>query len=175
VPDPGSAGWRTIGALAELVGGYCWVEGRLFELTGVWASDPDTEDGPPWGPEFRVFLAAASRYHGEMAARWYERLPVRAGVDPGALVVPPVGPDTDQLHSLASETWSVARLTGLVQVYLPRVMRAYRSHLVGANPASEGPVMAVLGPALRSGSEEIARGRSLLDDGVRRGWWNVVG
>ena len=83
-PDPGLAG---IDELAALVGHYCWLEWRIFEVTGAWA-------GAGHGGATRgcgVWCAAVARRHGELATRWAERLPVRAGVDAGALVRPAVG------------------------------------------------------------------------------------
>ena len=88
-----AAGWRGIDELAALVGHYGWLEARLFELTGRWATAPAGDGAAPDGraDELRVWCAAASRRHGELAAHWAQRLPVRAGVDAGALVVAPVG------------------------------------------------------------------------------------
>ena len=79
--------WRGIDELARLVGAYGWVEHRIFQLTGVWASAPSEGADAAPGPELRVWCAAVSRHHGEVAGRWAERLPVRAGIDPAALVV----------------------------------------------------------------------------------------
>ena len=90
MPETGAAAttWRGIDELAEVVGGYCWAEKRVFEVAGGWATgagDPGLE------PAVRVWCAGVSRRHGLLAARWAERLPVRAGVDRAALVVPPTG------------------------------------------------------------------------------------
>jgi len=169
VADLFAAGWRTIDQLDALVGGYCWVERHLFELTGEWASAGDS--GQPWDAELRVFFAAASLHHADVAARWSERLAVRADVVRDALVVPPSGPLTDQLSALDHAGPGFTRLSGLVRAYLPCLVQAYSRHLAGADPASEAPAMAVLGPACRSGSEEVARGQALFDEGVQRGWF----
>jgi len=42
-------GWRTIDELGALVGAYCWLEHRIFEVTGAWATGPIDE-----GAELRV-------------------------------------------------------------------------------------------------------------------------
>jgi hypothetical protein len=166
VPDPTPPAWRTIGQLADLVGGWCWVEGRLFELTGAWAGDPGAgaEPGtdPGADPEIDVFFAAASRAHAGVAAQWRDRLPVRAGVEVDGLIVPPSGPEAASLSLLEAAQGPLARLAGLVLVVLPHLVRTYGLHLAAANPASEAPVMAVLGPARRNGSAEVRRGRFLL-------------
>jgi hypothetical protein len=129
--------FRTIGELADRCGHYCWVEHRLFELAGAWAG----EEGEP---AVRVFLAALSRLHGLLANEWYDRLPVRAGIDPSALVVPPPGPLEGVFAALGAEPDLRARLAGLTGVVLPQLLAAYNGHLAQASPVAEGPVMAVL-------------------------------
>ncbi len=37
--DAGPRAWRGIDELAGLVGAYCWVENRIFEVSGAWATD----------------------------------------------------------------------------------------------------------------------------------------
>jgi hypothetical protein len=159
VPSARPASFRTIGELAELVGGFCWVEGRLFELSGEWASQPE----PGADPEINVYFAALSRHHGDLAARWSDRLPVRAGVNPAALVVTPDGPEDANLSLLAQATDPLARLAGLVEVVLPDLLGAYAALLAHASPVSEAPVMALLGPARLTGSGEVDRGRALIE------------
>ena len=51
-----------------------------------------------------VWCAGVSRRHGLLAARWAERLPVRAGVDAAALVTAPAGPLAEALDALAAAT-----------------------------------------------------------------------
>ena len=96
------AGWRGIDELAALVGHYGWLEARLFELTGRWATAPagDGAAPDPRADELRVWCAAASRRHGQLAAHWAQRLPVRAGVDAGSLVVAPSGALAEALDAL---------------------------------------------------------------------------
>jgi hypothetical protein len=155
--------WRTIDELAGLVGAYCWVEHRLFEVTGAWASQPkvdethvDSADG-----ELRVWCAAMAQRHGALAGRWAQRLPVRAGVDPSALVVAPVGLG-EAFEELAATKELAAGVGALVETALPWVVGAYGSHLAAASPVSEASVMEVLVEARREGLAEIQGGRSLL-------------
>jgi hypothetical protein len=155
-----AADWRTIGALAETVGAYCWIERRLFALTGAWATEP-VAPGPADQPELSVFLATASRQHAELAGRFYDRLPVRAGVDRHALVGPGPGPAAAVLERLAAEPHPLRRLAGLLTVVLPRLVASYEADLAQASPVREAPVMAVLGAARRLGAEEIRAGRLL--------------
>jgi hypothetical protein len=160
---PASHGpWRSIEDLAALVGAYCWLEHRLFELSGRWATRPGHRDGSGSAlAECRVWCAASSRRHGVLAGRWAEHLPVRAGVDAAALVTAPAGPLAPALDELAgSET--IAGLGLLVQTVFPWVDGVYAAHLDRASPVNEAPVMEVLVEARHAAAGEIRGGRSLL-------------
>ena len=141
--------FRTIGELAERCGHYCWVEHRLFELAGAWAGE-DSQ------PAIRVFLSAFSRQHGLLATEWYERLPVRAGVDRAALVLPPPGGLEGVLDGLSAEPDLKARLAGLTGVVLPQLIATYDGHLAEASPVREGTVMALLRHARLVAATDLA-------------------
>jgi hypothetical protein len=134
------AAFRSIDELAERCGGYCWVEQCLFEVTGAWACEEAD-------PGLRVFLSSFSRQHGLLAAEWYDRLPVRAGVDRAALVKPPAGPLQDAFDMMVAQPDLAAQVAMLVGSVLPHIMASYEEDLAQASPVSEGPVMAVLGRA----------------------------
>src|ERR1700722_16849603 len=121
-PLPPDVTWRTIDQLAGRVGGYCWWEHRLFELTGGWASG--TGD-----PEIRVLFSQMSPRHAAVSLQWRDRLPARAGVDVTALVVAPNRADVDALTLLDGQSDDLLRLGGLIEVVLPRLHSAYRAHL----------------------------------------------
>jgi hypothetical protein len=148
------AEWRDGAQLAQLVGGYCWAEHRLFTLTGRWAAEPGDA-------EVRVYLAGLARRHGRLAEAWRDRLPVRDGVDRAALVVPPPGPLAPVFERLAAEPGQSCRLAGLVQSVLPRLLQTYEAHLGTTAPVRESPVLMVLEEARRAGSVEAEVGRSL--------------
>jgi len=152
--------WRGIDGLEELVGTYCWVEHRIFELTGRWATGPGGTDEDE--AELRVFWAAASRRHGALAGRWAERLPVRVGVDPAGLVTAPAGPLAEALETLAAEPEGMVRAEALVGAVLPLLRAVYETHLRTASPVSEGPVMEVLVEARRESAAEIRGGQAIL-------------
>ena len=156
----GAATFRSIGDLAQLCGYYCWVEHRVFELTGSRASRPapgDSEagDAEAGEAEVRVVLSQMSARHGLFAAQWHDRLPVRAGVDAEALIVPPPGRVDEALDLIASAPRLALVLGGLATQFLPRLRDAYGRHLAEASPVSEAPVRAVLGWAALSLEEEI--------------------
>jgi hypothetical protein len=169
VPEPAVAAteWRGIDELAALTGAYCWVENWIFEATGAWASGP----GDGLGPALRVWCAGVSRRHGLTAARWAERLPVRAGVDRDALVAAPVGPLAGALGVLAARPDAVAGLATVVQTVFPRLRAVYAGHRRTGSPVSEGSVLEVLRAAEQELAAEIGSGRALLEgaaDGLTR-------
>jgi len=150
----GAPTFRSIGELAELCGHYCWVERRVFELTGSRASrpqigdpesgDPEAGDAEAGDPEVRVALSEMSARHGQFAAQWHDRLPVRAGVDAEALIDPPPGPVGEALDLIAAAPHLVLVLGGLATQFLPWLRDAYDRDLAQASPVSEAPVRALL-------------------------------
>jgi hypothetical protein len=152
---PEEPGWLSIEQLARRVGGYCWQEQRLFEVTGAWASGAGSAAA-------RVYLSELSARHARHAALWWDRLPVRAGVDAADLVGPAGDIPVAVFTVLEGEPDPETRLAGLVGVVLPRLGDRYRTHLAEASPVSEGPVIEVLRVVLASGEREIQQGRELL-------------
>jgi hypothetical protein len=161
--SPAEPSWRGIDELAELVGAYCWVEHRIFELTGAWATEGADGEDLAAAAELRVWSAAASRRHAVLAGRWAERLPVRAGVDPAELVQAPAGPLAGAFAALAAGPMGRAPLGALVETVLPRVGGIYEAHLRSGSPVSEGSVLEVLAEARREVAGEIRGGRALLE------------
>jgi hypothetical protein len=154
--------FRTIGELAERCGHYCWLEDTLFALLGDRACGEGAPDGRVVAPEVRVVLSEMSARHAFVAAQWRDRLPVRAGIDPAAFVVPPPGPTAAAVDLLAAELDPQLVLAGVVEQLLPRLAAAYAAHLAQASPVSEAPVRAVLGCAIRAAESEVREARSLL-------------
>jgi hypothetical protein len=165
VPEPAAAGggaWRTIDELAALVGAYCWIEQRIFEVTGAWATGPGPVDDDT--AELRVWAAATSRRHGTLAGRWADRLPARAGVEPATLVTAPSGPAglAEAFGDLGATKELAVGVAALVETVLPWVGGVYGSHLATATPVSEASVMEIMVEARREASAEIRGGRTLL-------------
>jgi hypothetical protein len=153
--EDGSAGWRGIDALGALVGHYGWLEWRIFELSGAWAARPGTE------AEVAVWSAAVARRHGDLALRWAGRLPVRAGVDAGALVRAPSAELADVFERLAVLADAGSGVAVLVSTVLPWLGGLYLAHLETASPVSEAPVAEVLVEAACTARGEARSGRSL--------------
>jgi hypothetical protein len=161
--DVAAATWRGIDDLAELVGVYCWVENRIFELSGAWASEPGGGAATGLEPALRVWCAGVSRRHGLLAARWFERLPLRAGVDRADLVTAPAGPLAGALDAVAATPDARARVAALVLTVLPGLQAVYGAHRRTARLVSEASVLEVLTGAHRDLAGEISGGRSLLE------------
>jgi hypothetical protein len=162
------ASFWTIEQLAERCGHFCWVERRLFELAGSRASalgpagsDPSGQ-GDAGDAEIRLYLSVLSARHALVAAQWRDRLPVRAGVDAAALVVPPPGPAEEVLQLCTAEPDLVLVLGGLVEQVLPALLDSYDRHLARTSAVREAPVRAVLELAGLRGRPEVAGGRALL-------------
>ena len=150
--------WRSIDELAGVVGRYCWTEHRIFEVAGAWAAAPS---GDTAGAEVRVWCAALSRRHGDLARNWAERLPVRAGVDAAALVAPSTALASafDALAEVADPVRGAAMLVGPVLGGLDAV---YARDLETASPVREGSVAEVLVAARRALAAERASGEAVL-------------
>ena len=162
--------FRTIGELAERCGYYCWVEETLFALLGDRACRGEADHhGRPVAPEVRVVLSEMAVRRAFLAVQWRDRLPVRAGVDADALVVPPPGPLAAAIGVLAAEPDPHLVLAGAVGPLLTRILEAYRADLAQASPVSEAPVRAVLDGAIRSTASDIAGGRLLLERVAEQG------
>jgi hypothetical protein len=166
VAEADGAGWRGIERLGALVGAYCWTEELIFAVTGSWATGPG-EAANDAAAETRVWCAAASRRHGELAARWAGRLPVRAGVDASALVVAPPGPLANAFAELVAEPDALVGVGALVEAVLPGLDSVYAAHLESASPVSEASVMEVLVEARREVRAEIQGGQTLVEASPR--------
>jgi hypothetical protein len=144
--------------LAACVGGYCWQEHRLFEMTGGWASGEGD-------PAIRVYFSEMSARHAGLALGWHDRLPVRAGVDVAALVAAPSAETAARCAALEAEPDLQRRLAGVVTDLLPRLLSTYQAHLAQAWPVSEAPVADVLRLIDLTGDREVQLGRALLRQG----------
>ena len=122
---------------ARLSGGHCWVERRLFEITGGWVrSMPE--------PEAKLMLDRHSQHHAWRARQWWDRLPVLDDVDREALVAPPAPAVAALMDALAGLGVTVPRLAGLYRVALGRVHVSYRAHGRLAGPVADGSVLRTL-------------------------------
>jgi hypothetical protein len=139
---------------AGLVGAYCAIERRLFELTGSSAT------GPEMAPDTQVYLDSLSAEHAWHAELWADRLPVVSGIDAQALVVIPA-PAREVLDEVATGG-QVETLAGLFRVVLPRLIVSYSHHETAASSASEPPTLRALRLILRDEVEALVAGEALV-------------
>lgn len=163
------AGALPLEAQARVVGGYQWIERRLFEVLGGWVlSEPVAEA--------RLVFDVYSQQHAWHAELWAERLPVLDGLDPATLTVPPT-PEVDSL--LARLAGGVAghdpaaggtllRLVGLARVVLPRLVTGYGLHLRRAAPVADGPVVRSLRLVMRDELEAWQATETMVESLVSR-------
>lgn len=152
---PGGAGpaGLTLQDQARLVGGYQWVERRLFEVLGAWVgSEPVAEA--------QMLYDVYSQQHAWHAELLAERLPVLDSLDPATLTVPPDA-EVDRALGLLAGTvpgqgdgaggeaaprvmapagGTLLRLVGLGRVVLPRLVAGYNLHLRRLSSVADAPV-----------------------------------
>ena len=166
--DPGAAhgehGALRLQEAAARHGAYCWVERRLFELTGSWAAAPGLPDGA------RLFLFEASAAHAWHAELWEARLPVLAGVDREELTRPLGGAVEPLLAALETgvfggddETAGRRFLVGLARVVLPLLLVSYRRLGQRLVPVADGPAIRALTLVVRDAEEELRAVEALVD------------
>jgi len=140
---------------ASLLGAYCAIERRLFEVTGAAAGDPEAHS------ETAVLLSSLSAEHAWHAELWADRLPVLSSLNSAGLVVLP--PDLAAVFDDLSSAGPLEQLSGLFRVVLPRLVSSYARHEASASPAAEAPTRRALLLVLRDETEEWVRGESLLE------------
>jgi hypothetical protein len=150
-------------ASARLVGHYCWIEMRAFEILGAWtASVPE--------PSVKVTLATHSRQHGWHAELWHDLLPLigETGVD--AFVAPPGRAHATFVEAVAAPEapeLTIEKLVGAYRVLVPRLVGAYRHHLDLASPISDGPTIRALRLVLSDERDHWHEGEALLQAQLR--------
>jgi hypothetical protein len=144
----------SLGVTARTLGGYAWLEARLFEILGAWVHDVPE-------PEVKIQLAADSHHHAWHAALWRERLPVSQGTD-GEHLVAPAGPWAAFVTAFQRSTTTVERLVALYRVVLPRQVANYQDHLDTASSITDGPTIRALELVLADDLADWRRGERLL-------------
>lgn len=147
----------------RLVGGFAWVELRLFEVVGGWV--PTTRQ-----PEVVAHLAAASRRHAARAEVWLGHRPVVADREADDLVVAPTAGAAAALAALAEvpdpdgadDDVTVARLAGLYRVVVPRLQESYATALEVVSPIADPSLRRSLRTVVAESAEDAATGERLL-------------
>ncbi|MDQ1427511.1 MAG: hypothetical protein QOK39_987 [Acidimicrobiaceae bacterium] len=127
----------TLREAAQTIGGYVWLEERLFETLGGWV--PDVAEA-----EVKVHLAAGSHHHAWHALLWRERLPELREMVAEGFVVPPGARESAFVDALAAAYTTVEKLVGVYRVALPRQVGIYTRHREEASPITDGPTIRAL-------------------------------
>ena len=189
---PGAALGFELATSARLLGGYGWMEQRLFEVLGSWvASEPVAEAC--------VLFDMMSRQHAWHAELCFDRLPLIGGrYDPSLARAPSSGvvdllealggldapagsdhPDPASSQGASSQGASsqsassqgggtLLRLVGLGRVVLPRLVVTYRAHLGRASVAADLAVARALRLIVRDEIEEWQMVELLVQSLLRR-------
>jgi hypothetical protein len=133
---------------ARLLGGYQWIERRLFEVLGAWVESESL-------PEAQLLFDVYSQQHAWHAELFAERMPVVDAVDAEALTVPPNRAIEQMFTELAGPSvaagghpsgrrpggGTLLRLVGLSRVVLPRLVTGYDIHQRRAGTVSDAPLL----------------------------------
>lgn len=170
----------TLDETGRLVGGFAWVELRLFEVVGSWA--PRAADA-----EVAAHLATQSRHHAAHAETWLAHRPVVAGRDADDLVGPPTPGAEAALAALTGltgpagpapadgvlaedgdgdgETPALPVVDGLAALYralMPRLVASYAAHLDAVSPVADPALLRSLRSVTAEAVDDWATGERLL-------------
>ena len=163
---------------ARIVGGYHWVERRLFEILGSWV---ETE---PSG-EAQIVFDVYSRQHAWHAELFADRLPVSDAFDHDDLTRVPDPRIARLLDAVANGTaddagastgsakrrpagGTLLRLVGLARVLLPRLIAGFVVHQRRARVVADAPLVRAIRLTLSDEVEEWQVLESLVQTLVRR-------
>lgn len=157
--DASSAPFRTLQEAGHVIGAYCWVERRLFEILGAWV-------GVEADHRAKLLFAEHSRHHGWHSELWTARLPVARGLDAAELVVAPSAEARAVFDALAAVTGpddTLARVQVLYGVLLPQLVAGYTAGGVAVSSVAERPTLRALTLIGRDDEADLVEGRALLD------------
>ncbi len=127
---------------ARCVNAFAWIEQRLFEVVGGWAS---TETDAL----LKVLFDTESRVHGWNSLLWKDEMPPEGSLraessfsseDQNVLVAPGFVTVMDRIESDWQDTGVVSygHLGVLCKVVLPRLLLTYRLHMAALSPVTDG-------------------------------------
>ena len=144
-----------IRATAQRLGHYRWVEQRLFEVLGEWATTVNEA-------AVSTRLGVHCHHHAWHADLWRDRIPVIPDVSPDAVTVPTSAAFAGFVDEVVAPTDTLERLVGVYRVLVPHLIDACRAHLAATNATTDGPTARVLALVLRDLEHDVADGESLV-------------
>ncbi len=152
--------WSIEGTAIRL-GGYAWVEQRLFEVLGGLVGTAGTAGmagtaGTAKPAQVAMVALAHASHHAWHAEIWRSRIPILAHLPVGSLVVPP-RPEVRDILEGPGES-----LVAVYRVVLPSLVGVYARHLTRARPVADGPVIRALELVLADERRDLSEGQGLL-------------
>jgi hypothetical protein len=147
--SPGALGpGPSLESTATRLGGFRWVDLRLFEVVGGWV--PDVPE-----PAVKRWLAGAARHHAWRADQWADRFPAVRSFDLATLTVPPPrwAAALDHLSSAPTSVVGPASPGPTRSVDAPALAG---SAVLAAPPVPSAPPDVVPGPAATGTTGRLA-------------------
>lgn len=140
---------------ARILGGYRWLEARLFEVLGGWVRSTEA-------PALKVLLDDHAHQHAWHAELWLARLPSLRELSPDEVTAPPSDALAGAVDAVAAAPSAIERLVGVHRVLLPRLVTTYESHLARTDPVADGAVARTLRLILADEREAWQAGEAAL-------------
>lgn len=152
---PGAFG---VAESARRIGGYAWVEMRLFEALGGWVATV---------PELDVKLRLGTHcyHHAWHAELWHKRLPELREMKPERLIVPANEAVAEFFVALTepeAPELTIEKLVGVYRVLLPHKIAAYTYHLSATSEIADAPTIRSLKFILTDELDDWRDGEMLL-------------
>lgn len=154
-PVPATPAALPLREAARVLGGYRWLEARLFEVLGGWVrSTPE--------PEVKLLLDAHAHQHAWHAELWLARLPELRELHPDEVTAPATPALADVVARVAAADGSLLRLVGVHRVVLPHLVTTYARHLARTAPVADAAVIRSLRLVLADEREAWEAGEAAI-------------
>ncbi len=140
---------------ARRIGGYVWLNRRLFEVLGGWVATSQHA-------ETQLLLGQHCYQHAWHAELFQARLPQLRELSADQFTVAPNQSALQLLDALQAQTGIEERLAGAYRVVMPRLATAYEAHLRLTVPITDAPVIRSLKLALTDVAEQWRAGEAVL-------------
>lgn len=140
----------------RVIGGYRWLEHRLFELTGKLSAEIEDDAA-------RLYLSVVSGQHAWHEELWQNHLPVVKNLDPDTFTQPSSDGIEAAITLLEHKNSCVERLAAIYRVVLPHMIVGYERHLAICNEVVDAPIMRSLRLVLRDEHEAWSAGEGVVE------------
>jgi hypothetical protein len=165
-PRPAFAPWDrrelpgafTVEETARRVGGYKWVEMRLFEALGGWVATVPELD-------VKMRLGTHCYKHAWHSELWHKRLPELREMNPERLTAPANDEMVTFMTAVAepeAADQTIEKLVGVYRVLIPHKVAAYTYHLNNTSTITDAPTIRSLKMILADEMEDWRDGEMLI-------------